>query len=174
LALFILVADQATKLLIEWCLPVGVRRPLWGGGIELTHIHNAGVAWGFLDNAGTLVAVASVTAVLCLSALWVSMLARGGALASIYATGLSFFVGGSAGNTIDRLRLGRVIDFFMLPNGLVINIADVAITVGGVLVCRALWKTDAMGRRQATSQLEADDKGMGAVNGRSVTVECLP
>ena len=44
-----------------------------------------------------------------------------GAWPATFTAGLSCFLGGSAGNTLDRLRLGHVTDFIQLPNGLVMR-----------------------------------------------------
>lgn len=43
---------------------------------------------------------------------------------------LSLILGGAAGNLIDRLFRGGVIDFIRVPNWPLFNIADCAITVG--------------------------------------------
>ena len=48
--------------------------------------------------------------------------------------GLAFPFGGAAGNLIDRLRFGYVIDFLELPRWPVFNVADSAITVGAILL----------------------------------------
>jgi lipoprotein signal peptidase len=48
--------------------------------------------------------------------------------------GLALPFGGAAGNLIDRLRFGYVIDFLELPRWPVFNVADSAITVGAVLL----------------------------------------
>nr|MBA2565991.1 signal peptidase II [Gemmatimonadota bacterium] len=51
--------------------------------------------------------------------------------------------GGAAGNLIDRARLGFVADFVTLPPlpfFQVFNVADSAITVGGVLLAFALLR----------------------------------
>ncbi len=135
----ILALDQATKLCVERWLPLDGQRPLGSGLLTLTHIQNAGVALGWLEHTGCVVLAASLAAVVWLSLCWTSLQAHGSATPATFAAGMSCFLGGSAGNTIDRLRLGHVIDFIGLPNGLVINLADVAIALGAVLVCRALW-----------------------------------
>ena len=51
--------------------------------------------------------------------------------------GLSFILGGAIGNFIDRFFHGFVTDFFdfRLINFAIFNIADVFITIGGILFC---------------------------------------
>jgi len=58
--------------------------------------------------------------------------------------GLAFFVAGGLSNLIDRIAYGKVIDFMNVGIGPVrtgiFNVADVAITVGALLV---IWSTTA-------------------------------
>lgn len=63
------------------------------------------------------------------------------------AAGLIF--GGAVGNLIDRVRLGHVVDFIMLPSWPAFNLADCAITVGVVLLAWYLIMDDPS--RQAPS-----------------------
>jgi lipoprotein signal peptidase len=55
------------------------------------------------------------------------------------AAGLSCGLAGAAGNTLDRLRLGYVLDFIGLSNGLTLNLADLMIVFGALLIARPLW-----------------------------------
>jgi signal peptidase II len=151
-ACLVLALDQISKLCVERCLPVDAWRSLGLGTLTLTHIHNAGVAMGWLEHTGAVVLAASLGVVLCLTLCWASLQARGGALPAPFAVGLACFLGGSAGNTLDRLRLGHVIDFIALPNGLVINLADIAIALGAALVCHALWAAPGRAARLQTSE----------------------
>ena len=56
----------------------------------------------------------------------------------VIAVGLALALGGAAGNLLDRLRLGHVIDFIDLHFWPVFNIADIAITCAAVLIVVAL------------------------------------
>ena len=60
------------------------------------------------------------------------------------SVGLAFFVAGGLSNLIDRIAYGKVIDFMNVGIGPVrtgiFNVADVAITIGAVLV---IWSTTA-------------------------------
>ena len=51
-------------------------------------------------------------------------------------TGL--LLGGAAGNLIDRVRAGAVTDFVKLPHWPAFNVADIAITVGVILLVYVL------------------------------------
>jgi signal peptidase II len=138
-ALLVLAADQAAKLGVERWLPVDAQRPLWPGLLTLTHSYNAGVAMGWLDQTAGVAHLSSLAAVLGLLLAWRSLAAHSSRSPAALAAGLSCFLGGSASNTLDRLRLGHVIDFLRLPNGLVLNLADLMIVLGVLLIARALW-----------------------------------
>ena len=109
---------------------------------RLIWVNNHGVSLGMFT-AGSETqrwALVAVTTVISIgAAIW---LARETNRAE--ALGLGMIVGGAAGNVLDRIRLGYVVDFLNLHFGgwspfLVFNVADSAITIGVlVLLARAL------------------------------------
>ncbi|KAI9135270.1 signal peptidase II [Acaryochloris sp. CCMEE 5410] len=64
--------------------------------------------------------------------------------------GYGFLLGGAAGNGIDRIFLGEVIDFldFRLIQFPVFNIADISINVGLACLIFATWKSSRKGSRK--------------------------
>jgi signal peptidase II len=62
---------------------------------------------------------------------------------ALLACGLALIVGGALGNMLDRLRLGRVVDFVHVHWGHhyfpAFNVADSAITVGALLLLVDAW-----------------------------------
>ena len=94
-------------------------------GIHLVHVHNTGVAFGFLSGGGTIVLVCTL---LALAALIAYFVLRPGRRGLWVPTGL--LLGGAIGNLIDRLMHGSVTDFIKLPHWPAFNIADVSITLG--------------------------------------------
>ena len=99
--------------------------------VDLVHVRNTGVAFGFLSGGGALVLVFTLIA---LSAL-IGYLARRPDRPLLWLpTGM--LVGGAVGNLIDRVSSGSVIDFIKLPDWPAFNVADMSITFG-VLVL--LW-----------------------------------
>src|SRR5439155_2206853 len=110
LALCIILIDQATKRCVEQWLAPEAQWPVGSGLLTLTHIHNHGVALGWMENTGSVVVAASLGAVIWLSLLWITLQAPGRGTPAAFMSGLSCFLGGSAGNTIDRVRLGHVTD----------------------------------------------------------------
>jgi signal peptidase II len=133
----VVVLDQATKLWIvavfdEW--EVLVVWPVF----NLTLVYNTGAAFSLLADAGgwqRLFFIAVATLVTLIMAIWLSRLQPDERLTG---WGLALVIGGAVGNLIDRVRIGKVIDFLQWhwqewywPS---FNLADSAITVGVALL----------------------------------------
>jgi signal peptidase II len=109
------------------------------GFFNLTRIYNTGAAFGLLNDFDFPFksVVLSIVAAIALGGLAV----YGAALPAdqrLSRLGLAFIVGGAAGNLIDRVWLGFVVDFFDFYWGgwhfWAFNVADAAITVGVALM----------------------------------------
>jgi signal peptidase II len=135
----ILALDQITKVAVNAYVPVYGSRTLIPGLVDLVHVHNAGVAFGFMndsEHAGRSL-ITTVLAVLALAG--IAYYARQvKAEERVARFGLSLILGGAIGNLVDRVRLGYVVDFVDVYWGTwhfwAFNVADSAITVGAVLV----------------------------------------
>jgi signal peptidase II len=131
LAALIVAVDQASKLFVLLALPFGESVPVIKGVLYLTALYNTGGAfslfqpWTGLLAAGT---AAVVVAIFLVTRMQKSM-------TRLFGTSLALLMGGAAGNLIDRVRLGRVIDFIDFRVWPVFNIADIAITVGVLFLC---------------------------------------
>jgi signal peptidase II len=130
--------DQLTKHTIAQGIAPGDHRRFLPG-IQLVHVRNTGVAFGFFSGGGAV--VLGLTAV-ALAALIGYLALRPDRAGLWLPTGM--LVGGAAGNLIDRIDSGSVIDFIKLPHWPAFNLADMSITFG-VLVL--LWVLE--GPRQA-------------------------
>jgi signal peptidase II len=126
----VLALDQLTKHLVVSDIAVGQQNKFLPG-INLVHVRNTGVAFGFFAGGGILVLVFTFTA---LGALLVYFAMRPGRPWLWLPTGM--LVGGAIGNLIDRLAHGAVTDFIKLPFWPAFNIADMSITFG---VLALLW-----------------------------------
>ncbi len=146
LATAVFVLDQVTKFWAERALtlyaPVEIT-----GFFNFTLVYNPGAAFSFLSTAGgwqrwmfSGIALAAVTLIL----FWLARLPRDARL-SILSLGL--ILGGAAGNLVDRLRLGKVVDFLDFHYaGLhwpAFNVADAAITVGAICLIIATFTEQA-------------------------------
>ena len=120
----VLIVDRLTKHAVVTGIPVGdVHKFL--PGVNLVHVRNTGVAFGFFAGGGAIVLILTLAA---LTALVVYFLLRPTRPGLWIPTGL--LVGGAVGNLIDRLANGWVTDFIKLPLWPAFNVSDMAITFG--------------------------------------------
>ncbi|MCW2989209.1 MAG: lipoprotein signal peptidase [Solirubrobacterales bacterium] len=136
LAAAILAADQAAKAAIEAQLVPGEHVDVLGP-LGLTLSHNRGVAFGLAGGAGAPLIVLTVVAVGIVGYLFARNPTRPGMWV---AAGL--LAGGAIGNLVDRVRAGEVTDYVDLPSWPPFNLADVAITLG-VLVLVFIYLREA-------------------------------
>ncbi|HEY4277909.1 MAG TPA: signal peptidase II [Conexibacter sp.] len=128
----VLIVDQVTKALVRDNLALGEKHELTSF-LSFEHVHNSGVAFGFLGGGGALVLVVTLAAL----ALLVGYFARHPAAPLLWLpTGL--LLGGAVGNLIDRVRQGYVTDFITFPHFPSFNAADTSITCGVVVLVLVL------------------------------------
>jgi len=134
---FIVVADQVTKALVRAFIPLHASRTVVPGFLDLTHVQNSGAAFGMLNTADfpmkqALIAVVATAALISI-AIYAARLSPRQRLARY---GLALILGGAAGNLIDRVTAGYVVDFvdvyWKSYHFWAFNVADSAITVGVV------------------------------------------
>jgi signal peptidase II len=135
----VVIFDQLTKMLVRRELDLYDSITVIPGLFSLTRVHNTGAAFGLLNSMEfpgktlvlTLVAVSALAAL----AMYASILEAEQRLSRL---GLAFIIGGAAGNLIDRIAAGYVLDFVdVYANGWhfwAFNVADAAITVGVTLM----------------------------------------
>ena len=124
--------DQLTKhTLAAGIRPGETKRFL--PAINLVHVRNTGVAFGFLTGGGAVVLAFTLVALVAL----VGFLALRPERPWLWLpTGM--LVGGALGNLIDRLSSGSVIDFIKLPAWPAFNVADMSITFGVIALVLVL------------------------------------
>lgn len=135
----VLILDQTTKWVVRSRFELHEGINVIPGLLDLTRVHNTGAAFGMLNAMDfpfktvilTLIACAAIAGL----AMWGSTLEPDQQLAR---TGLAFVIGGAAGNLIDRITAGYVLDFVDVYRGdwhfWAFNVADAAITVGVTLM----------------------------------------
>lgn len=132
IAAIVIIADRIAKnLAVELLKPIE-NYPLWKGVFELTFCTNYGAAFSILSNQRWL--LIAVTAVAMLFILVAGVIYRKASYWFFLSLGM--ICGGGAGNMIDRIAAGYVVDFFdfTLINFPVFNVADVFICVGAALL----------------------------------------
>ena len=129
LCLAVVAADQAAKAAVVAALEIGDRVDIVPG-LDIVHVTNPGIAFGFLADGPALILPVTVIALLAIVA-WFGF--EGGRRSRMWLPA-GLLSGGAIGNLIDRLRLDHVTDFIDLPYWPSFNIADAAITVGVVIL----------------------------------------
>jgi len=135
LAAVVVILDQAVKLLVVDNIPAYDSWVVIPGFFNLTHIYNTGGAFGFLAGKSSLFRhLFFLTASVIAMAMVVYLYLQTPRSYLFLRFGLAMILGGAVGNIIDRIRLGKVVDFIDLHvKGLhwpAFNIADSAIVVG--------------------------------------------
>ena len=154
--------DQWTKAwaqssFIGEALPIGL-------GFSLTYVRNTGAAFGMLRGLSLPVGPVTLDGTFLLGLLslgvtvWlvVHLLRHGRSHDAWTRVGLTAVLAGAAGNMIDRLRLGYVIDFLHFRVGWfdfpVFNLADVLVVGGATLLLAMAW----LGRPENESAARTD------------------
>ena len=139
IALVIVVLDQVVKALVRGHVALNESVTVIPGFFDLTRVHNSGTAFGFMNSTDfpfkTVILACVAMAALAGLALYAASLPLEQWLAR---TGLALILGGAAGNLIDRVSSGYVVDFVDVYwsgwHFWAFNVADAAITVGVALM----------------------------------------
>jgi len=136
ISISILVLDQLTKKLICLNFLPGQSRPIIENIFHLTLIYNKGIAFGLFLGTALIPVFISIMVIVLLIVSVIKI--KGHDL--ILKIAFSLILGGAAGNLVDRIRFGYVIDFLDFRIWPVFNVADTAITIGAGLLIVYLFK----------------------------------
>jgi len=137
--LLVVALDQLTKWLVRVRVPLHDSVQVIPNLLDITHVRNTGAAFGFLNGVDfpgktLLIAVVAIVALIGV-ALYAGTLSNQQLLPRL---GMALIIGGAAGNLIDRIIIGSVVDFVDAYWGTfhfwAFNVADSAITVGVALM----------------------------------------
>lgn len=142
-ALGVVLLDQGTKLAVLRALDRHASVPVVEGFFNLVHVRNRGMAFGLLNRPeGDLSFFALTAASLIAIFLLIFWYSRIGPGEERIIPALGLVLGGAAGNLLDRVRLGEVVDFLDFYVGRwhwpAFNVADSAITVGTLWIALCL------------------------------------
>lgn len=139
LSVVVIGLDQWTKWLAELKLnfhePIAVIEPI----LNWTLAYNYGAAFSFLADQGGWQKWFFAGLSFVMSLFLVVYLTRAPRQAKLLNVGLALILGGAIGNLIDRVRIGKVIDFIHVHYADVwhypiFNVADIAICIGVAIV----------------------------------------
>ncbi|HEX4789169.1 MAG TPA: signal peptidase II [Actinospica sp.] len=164
------VLDIVTKLLVVAKLTPGRPVHVLGSFLQLTYTRNSGAAfsigWGYTA-VFSLIAIGVILVILRLARRLYS---------GPWALALGLLLGGAIGNLTDRIVRapgpfrGWVVDFVQFPHFAIFNLADAAISCGGVLMVllafrglhpdgtdeRAQYEADELAERSAAAERAQD------------------
>ena len=139
IALAVVVLDQIVKAIVRREIALNESITVIPGFFDLTRVHNTGTAFGFMNSTDfpfkTVILACIAIGALAALAMYAATLPADQWLARI---GLALILGGAAGNLIDRITEGYVVDFVDLYwsgwHFWAFNVADASITVGVALM----------------------------------------
>jgi signal peptidase II len=170
-ALAVYAIDVVTKVLAVDRLTGREPVEVLGEVLQLTLVRNPGAAFG----TGTrfTVALSIFAATVALVVLWLARRLR----STLWAVGLGLLMAGVLGNLTDRMLRepgplrGHVVDFLMLPNWPVFNVADIGINLAAaVILVQAVRGVRIDGTREADdapADASAEPGRPGAAGGAS-------
>lgn len=132
-AAFVIVADVVSKIIVVAKLSGRAPVRLLDGLLTLDYTRNAGAAFSIGTGATYLFGIVAIAVIVVILRTSRRLFSRP------WAVVLGLLLGGATGNLIDRLvrspgvLRGHVVDWIQLPHFAVFNLADSAISIGGVL-----------------------------------------
>ncbi len=158
----VLLIDQITKYFAVSTLKLGASVPVIGDLVRWTLTYNPGGAFGVrLGGSGYYLVTSFIIFFILVFYIW-----RHRSIGYI-AVPLSIVAGGAAGNILDRLRLGEVIDFidceffdihvgsYNMDRWPIFNVADMAVSIGIVITILLIFF---FSRRTTESQESPPDE----------------
>lgn len=132
LAALIVVSDQISKFLVVKNISPTDTIHVINGIIDFVYVKNTGGAFSILNNATWLLTIISV--IFCIGVIVYFIKEKPEKKVIVLALSLMF--SGALGNALDRMFRGFVVDFIKTEfvDFPVFNIADIAITVGAVIL----------------------------------------
>jgi signal peptidase II len=132
-AAFVIAADAISKIIVVAKLSGRAPVRLLDGLLTLDYTRNAGAAFSIGTGATYLFGIVAIAVIVVILRTSRRLFSRP------WAVVLGLLLGGATGNLIDRLvrspgvLRGHVVDWIQLPHFAVFNLADSAISIGGVL-----------------------------------------
>ncbi|WP_313469245.1 signal peptidase II [Carnobacterium sp.] len=130
--------DQLVKYLIRNFMDYGQTIPIVDNFFYLTSHRNIGAAWGIFS--GQKFFLISIALIVIVSIILYSRKVTD----QLTRIALGFFMGGAAGNVLDRIIFGEVTDMFDIQfiNYPIFNLADVFLVVGVILLLVSTYLED--------------------------------
>tara|TARA_Y100001968_G_C19188948_1_gene634219 strand:- start:314 stop:799 length:486 start_codon:yes stop_codon:yes gene_type:complete len=138
-SIYIILCDQISKLLVLNFLGFETSKILIPSLLKITLVKNKGAAFSLFSNSTTLLTIISILT----STILIIIIFKSPPKSYWNLTGLSYLLGGTIGNGVDRVFRGFVLDFFeLIPvNFPIFNIADISINIAVICFILDVIKT---------------------------------
>ena len=135
----VVLLDQFTKFIILKYMDIHKSIAVIPGFLDITHLHNTGVAFGmFSGNPSNTKQLVLMAASLIAVGILFYLYHQANQTNRFMMVGFALLLGGAVGNLIDRIYMGKVVDFIDFHIGgfhwPAFNVADSAISVGVVIL----------------------------------------
>lgn len=127
----VIFLDQISKYAVASRMQLYESIPLLDGVFHITYIQNFGAAFSILQNQQTFLQTLTGCVIL---ACFVYLIWKRRTLEPMLSFALALLISGGAGNFIDRVLRGYVVDFFDFRIWPVFNVADIAVCCGCFLM----------------------------------------
>ncbi len=130
-SIYIILIDQISKFMVLKALGFERSKNIIPNLLNFTLVKNTGAAFSLFSNSIILLTITSILT----SFLLIIIILKSPPRSYWNLIGLSYLLGGTAGNGIDRFFKGYVIDFLEIPNinFPIFNVADISINIA--IVC---------------------------------------
>lgn len=146
---FVVAADWASKFMIRNQMPLRDRRILVDGWLSFQHNFNEGIAFSWFGGLNDTLRMPLLVVLTLVGIGATVMVMRQSRDRWVHLAG-ALVLGGALGNLGDRLVDGGVTDFiFVHFFPYIFNVADIAISIGGVLLALRMLMDDGDGRDAA-------------------------
>lgn len=128
----LIAADQLIKIAVKlWLEPIGTMKII-DGVLQLNYVENTGAAFSSFSDNTTLLSIITAILLILLTVYLFSKKIKFG----LSYVALTAIIAGGAGNLIDRIIRGYVVDYIepLFVNFAVFNFADILVTVGAALL----------------------------------------
>ena len=137
-AVLVVIIDQVSKYIIVAHIGLYESITVIPGFFNIVHVQNPGAAFGLFSQQAPMIRnIVLIGASVIAMGVIFYLFYQTPATYPLLSAGFALILGGAAGNMIDRLRWGKVVDFLDLYIGSfhwpAFNVADSAISVGMVV-----------------------------------------
>lgn len=139
LVVLIVILDQLSKSYIQANMKLGESIPILPDIFHITYILNPGAAFGLFANQTFFFITLAVVMMLAVVYFYPAIKKE----SAWIKVGIGLLLGGAIGNLIDRVQIGKVVDFFDFRIWPIFNIADIGIVCGAfIIIVASFWEKD--------------------------------